>query len=213
MKVGNQLPVGFDEYIKDLIDFSVRATEYLTEADAPVPEHPTSQRERSWLFCKRLKLGQKIGLLLFALRTGELTEGGQTRLLYLQEKASLEAIALGLKFCERLTNESKLQSDFKLGLVYLNSRPRSKRFRKSETRRIGVGYRDKGTLPESSTRARRKADEESFVYFDDLSEKLRSYLRQKYPALVTINGWLDPEEIRTPLASDSRLLQLLLDPV
>lgn len=140
-----------------------------SEADIPVPDR-LLPKGKSRQLVNRLKLGQKIGLLLWLNREELLSEGGKQRLLYLQQKASEEALLSGIKWSKRLTSEPKLQSDFKHQLRELNRRPQSKRFRRREANRIGVGYRDKGTLPDKSESARRKAVEESWIHFEDLDK-------------------------------------------
>jgi hypothetical protein len=139
-----------------------------------------------------LRLSQKIGLLIWLNRQGLLSLGGKERLLYLQAKASFEALEAGLRFARRLSEETKLQSDFKHQMRELNRRPQSKHFRQSESRRIGVGYRDKGMLPEQSLRARRAAWEESFLPTESIPEDLLMILQKYLPACLTEDGeWVD----------------------
>jgi hypothetical protein len=139
-----------------------------------------------------LRLSQKIGLLIWLNREGLLTLGGRERLLYLQAKASFEALEAGLKFARRLSKEKKLQSDFKHQMRELNRRPQSKHFRQTLTRRIGVGYRDKGMLPENSLRARRAAHEESFLSVETIPKGLLDILSGFLPESLTEDGeWVD----------------------
>jgi hypothetical protein len=170
-----------------------------TEADIPVPDRLLPKREYQRLV-GTLKLGQKIGLLLWLNRNGYLSLGGRERLLYLQAKASFEALEAGLRFAQRLTREEKLQSDFKHHMRELNRRPQSRTFRKSEIRRIGVGYRDKGMLPEFSSRARQEAQRESFIPSSLIPEGLRDILQKLLPACFTEEGdWIDLSEVSQDL--------------
>jgi len=162
----------------------------IPEADMPVPDRLFPKGKSKWL-TDRLKLSQRIGLLLFLNRENLLSEGGQERLLYLQSKAPFSAIEAGLAFAQRLSIEKKLQSDFKHQMIELNRRPQSKRFRRHETSRIGVGYRDKGTLPEESSIFRRRADEESFVLIDDLPPEMFIFISEHCPNSVVDGTWLD----------------------
>lgn len=163
------------------------------EAEVPVPDRLFPKWKSKWLVSS-LKLSQMIGLLLWLNREELLSEGGKERLLYLQAKAPLSAIAAGLEFCSRLSNEEKLTSDFKPQMVELNRRPQSKRFRRYEVSRIGVGYRDKGTLPEKQNLIRRKATEESFVYLADLPDSVGELIVRLFP--TSIEGeWLDLNEL------------------
>jgi hypothetical protein len=170
-----------------------------TEADIPVPDRLLSKREYLRLV-GTLKLSQKIGLLLWLNRSDLLSLGGKERLLYLQAKASFEALEAGLRFAQRLSKEEKLQSDFKHHMRELNRRPQSKRYRQSEVRRIGVGYRDKGMLPEFSSRARRLAQEESFIPSSQIPSEIVELLQKLQPACFTEEGdWIDLSEISQDL--------------
>lgn len=153
------------------------------EAEVPVPDR-LLPKGRSQELVFRLKLSQKIGLLLFLNRDGLLSEGGKERLLYLQRKASEEALIAGMKFSTRLSREKKLQSDFRHQIVELNRRPQSKRFRTTESRRIGVGYRDKGTLPAVSSRARREASSDNWVPLQSFPDEVSGILETLFPQLV-----------------------------
>lgn len=179
------------------------------EAEVPVPDR-LLPKGRSQELVFRLRLSQKIGLLLYLNRTGSISEGGKERLLYLQEKASFEAISAGLKFAQRLSSESKLSSDFKHQLRELNRRPQSKRFRVRESRRIGVGYRDKGTLPEISSPARRSAIEASWINLQDLPTEMCRFLTTAFPTSVE-GDWFDLSVLATSEKKESelRISQLL----
>jgi hypothetical protein len=161
------------------------------EADIPVPDR-LLPKWRYRRLVEKLRLSQKIGLLLWLNREGLLSIGGRERLLYLQAKASFEALEAGLKFARRLSMEKKLQSDFKHQMRELNRRPQSKHFRQIEGRRIGIGYRDKGMLPGISLRARRQSWEESFIPTESVPMKLMEFLRKYLPACLTEDEeWVD----------------------
>jgi hypothetical protein len=162
-----------------------------TEADIPVPDRllPKSVSRR---LMGALKLSQMVGILLWLNREGLITLGGRERLLYLQAKASFEALEAGLRFARRLSEEEKLQSDFRHQMRELNRRPQSKHFRQSEARRIGVGYRDKGMLPGISLRARRAAWQESFVPSALVPELTFGAIRLVHTAALTEDEeWVD----------------------
>jgi len=101
-----------------------------SEAEVPVPDRLFPKKKSKGLLL-RLKLSQKIGLLMWMNRTDQLSRGGEERLLYLQKKASIEAISAGLRFANRLTQEKKLQNDFRPHMAELNRMPQSKRFRRT----------------------------------------------------------------------------------
>lgn len=162
-----------------------------SEADVPVPDRLLPRRE-SLRLVRALKLSQMIGLLLWLNREDVLTLGGRERLLFLQAKASFEALEAGVKFARRLSRERKLQSDFKHQMRELNRRPQSKHFRQKEARRIGIGYRDKGTLPDKSLGARKRAQEDSFIPAHLIPSLIRESIRLMYPTVFTEEGeWVD----------------------
>lgn len=162
-------------------------------AEVPVPDRLLPKRQSQALLL-RLRLSQKIGLLMWMNKKGLLSKGGEQRLLYLQRNASIEAISAGLKFVIRLTDESKLQSDFFPHMVELNRRPQSKHFRRTEKARIGIGYRDKGTLPDKSSLGRTLAQKESWIAMSSLPENLQLELQCRVPHLIE-GEWLNLGDI------------------
>jgi hypothetical protein len=139
-----------------------------------------------------LKLSQKVGILLWLNRANLITLGGRERLLYLQSKASFEALEAGLRFARRLTSDEKLRSDFRHQMRELNRRPQTKLFRQSEARRIGVGYRDKGMLPEVSHGARQLAQKDAYVSSNLVPPLLMNTIRLVHPNFLTADGeWVD----------------------
>lgn len=164
------------------------------EAEVPVPDRLHRKSKQKQLV-SQLKLSQMIGILLWLNREDMISSGGKTRLLYLQKRASFEAIEAGLKFASRLQSEFKLTLDFKPHANELNRMPQSRRYRKLEPRRIGVGYRDKGTLPDPSSAARRKTTEESFILLADLPELLQQFIHQHLPESLE-EDWVDLEEVQ-----------------
>jgi hypothetical protein len=180
---------GFSEYVLS-VDYRTEA-ERESEADIPVPDRLLPRRQ-SLRLVEKLKLSQKVGILLWLNREGLITLGGRERLLYLQAKASFEALEAGLKFAQRLSKEKKLRSDFRHQMRELNRRPQSKRFRQSEARRIGVGYRDKGMLPGLSHGARRRSQEESYIPSHLVPPLLLGAIRLVHPNFLTADGeWVD----------------------
>jgi len=166
-------------------------TERDSEADIPVPDRLLPRRQ-SLRLVGMLKLSQMVGILIWLNRADLITLGGRERLLYLQSKASFEALEAGLKFARRLSLEEKLRSDFKHQMRELNRRPQSKHFRQSEPRRIGVGYRDKGMLPEVSHGARTAAQKDCFIPGHLVPPLLLNALRLCHPSFLTADGeWVD----------------------
>lgn len=137
-----------------------------------------------------LSLGQQIGCLLWLNRVDLLSTKGEERLLFLQSKAPWGALEAGMRFARRLDVEEKLQLDFYPAMVVLNCHPSTKRLRNwRQTSRIGVGYRDKGTLPSLSTGSRREAQEQAWVRMEDIPLHLRRLI-EAFPVLVE-GEWVD----------------------
>lgn len=195
-----------DEGLSDYLHSDyLTESERETEAEVPVPDRLLSKSVYQSLV-GRLKLSQRIGILIWLNRNNLLSLGGRERLLFLQAKASYEALEAGLKFAQRLSKEQKLVSDFKHQIRELNRRPQSKRFRQSEVRRIGVGYRDKGTLPVFSNRARQEAQSGAFVSSAQIPEELVDLLKKVLPDCLTEDGdWIDLSMI----SQDLRILEAL----
>lgn len=166
----------------------------VAETEVPVPDRLFRKSFQKNLL-SQLKLSQSIGLLLWLNSQELISEGGKERLVYLQRKATFECLTSAIKFAQRLTDEKKLQSDFRPHMSELNRRPQSKRFRNSEKRRIGIGYRDKGTLPELSSRERILATEESFINLEGLSPKMKRFLMNFMPDSIEEGDWIDLEEV------------------
>lgn len=158
-----------------------------------------------------LRLSQQIGLLLWMNRLDLLSTRGEERLLFLQAKAPWGALDAGMQFALRIEAESKLQLDLYHWMVVLNCFPSTKRLRAYRSRRIGVGYRDKGTLPSPSVGARRNAQESAWVHSGDLPEALTAF--PGLPSDLSEGEWVDlPEMIRflrTEINPED--LRLLLD--
>jgi len=162
-----------------------------SEADIPVPDRLLPKR-RSQDLVRMLKLSQMVGILIWLNRENLITLGGRERLLYLQAKASFEALEAGLRFARRLTQEEKLRSDFRHQMRELNRRPQSKHFRQVEARRIGVGYRDKGMLPGSSSGARTEAQRDSYIPSHLIPDLLRGAIQSVMPHFLTADKeWVD----------------------
>jgi len=181
------------------------------EAEVPVPDR-LCQKEESHFLLSQLRLGQKIGILVWLNQAGVLSPGGGERLLYLQARASIEAIASGLKFAQRLLEEKKLQSDFKHQIVELNRRPQSRRFRRFEASRIGIGYRDKGTLPEETSVHRAKAQEAGWIFLHDLSLETQGVITTLIPPYLREGDWIDLQELTHFLDENEELRGLILLP-
>lgn len=169
-------------------------------------------RSKAGSIAEKLGLGQQIGILLWLNRVDLLSTKGEERLLFLQSKAPWSSLEKGMKFAQRLEGDFKLQLDFYHFMVVLNCYPSTKRLRLwRQTNRIGVGYRDKGTLPSPSASSMRKATEEAWVPRDQLGEKLQAII-DSAPDLVE-GEWVDLPGLAQLLAGlASGEVHSLLDP-
>lgn len=165
------------------------------EADKPVPDRSRS-KQNSKRLVKQLKLSQRIGLLLYMNRIEikEISQGGKERLLFLQERAPLGALLAGLEFCSRLLDDKTLSPHFIHEMNELNRRPQSRRFRLREKSRIGVGYRDKGSLHRETDLGRLEANDQNWVFLRNLSSDLIEMIYYVYPSSME-GEWLDWEEL------------------
>lgn len=164
-QTGDPDPSVADYVVSDYLSTS----EQENEADVPVPDNLLPETQIRELV-RRLKRSQKVGLLMWLESIGRITLGGRARLLSLQEGSSVEALLAARKFFARISSEKKLQKDFSHCMRFLNSRPRSATFRRTQKRRIGVGYRDKGTLPSFSSGARQDAHKAAWILREDVNE-------------------------------------------
>lgn len=170
-------------------------------------------RRKAGLVSEKLTLGKQIGILLWLNRVDLLSTKGEERLLFLQSKAPWGALDAGLEFAKRLQVELKLQLDFYPYMVVLNCYPSTKRLRAfRQTSRIGVGYRDKGTLPSLSTGARTRAQEDSWIHREEVPEKLMELL-ESMPELIE-GEWVDLSALAELLqiGSESEGVTSLLSP-
>lgn len=139
----------------------------------------------------RIRLSQAIGILVWLNRYDLLTDKGSERMLFLQSKASFEAIEAGISFAKKLDSSEKLVMDFYHHLVDQNTRPSSIRLRKFRAKnRIGVGYRDKGALPSQSAYERRKSEEESWIFEEDIATII-SIIALNPPPDLKEGEWVD----------------------
>jgi len=116
-----------------------------------------------------------------------------------------------MAFAQRLSVEEKLVLDLYHWMVSLNCFPSTRKLRTFRARRIGIGYRDKGTLPSSSSSARKKADMETWVQMENLPEMLQSL--PNLPSDLVEGEWVDlhglSSFLRTGLSPED--LRLLLN--
>lgn len=127
----------------------------------------------------------QLGALLYLRSRGDLSLNGKRRMHKLINNVSHLEVSASLSHQEKI---SKSPESFG-ALLRWSQRPLSFRpYRKSERRRIGVGYRDKGSLPPSHSRGR-VFGEQGLLYLGEEKEFLSQYpLIQSL--LVGVNGIL-----------------------
>lgn len=136
-----------------------------------------------------LPLSKQIGILIWMNRRDLLSVRGSERLLFLQSKAPWSALSQGLEFAQRVDSDLKIQSDLYHWMVTLNCFTTTRALRTFRARTLGVGYRDKGTLPSPSATSVRRAQEDSWVPKDQLPEALVAILD---PSSDLLEGdWID----------------------
>jgi hypothetical protein len=118
----------------------------------------------------------------------------------------------GMAFAQRLSVEEKVVLDLYHWMVTLNCFPSTRKLRTFRARRIGIGYRDKGTLPSSSATARKKADSEAWIHESALPEGVQ-FLLPGLPPSVKEGEWVDLPELTSVLLAGlaPEDLRLLLD--
>lgn len=185
MTDSQNLSLPFPDYLKQADPLSKRTPikEILSKivgAEIPVPDY-LRDRRKELLQIRQTKLSQKIGILSYLASMGAEQPGVLLRLQKLQSIATLEAIQSALKFQRNLELNPKLVSDFRHIMFYFLSTnyrlAEPKKFPHSRIR----GYRDKGTLPDKSRKARNRAQEEGWLDLRSLEkvsvqEFLKTYL-------------------------------------
>lgn len=161
----------FDRKVSNLS----RSSELTLEirSDAPVSD-TTRADDQSRLCWYRLRLYQQIALCLVLLKTSGLSEDGRLRLAWLQEYAPLECIQKALQTTSKAFRDKRLRNTLLKAGNFANSAFRPSRKTKKRMRDRVRGYRDKGTLTDVSTSARRAADSSNFIYCDSLKNSARA---------------------------------------
>lgn len=167
-------------------------------ADAPVPGSLNQKRNKDRSLLAELKQSQKIGLLLWLNRMELISQSGSEKLILLQRVHSVECLEAAISFLSRLENEKKLQSDFKPHMEVINRLPLSRRGKQAlfQSSRIGIGYRDKGTLLTIQEKARKRTNEEAFVSLTSLPPILTQFVEFWCPSSVVDGEWIDLGEVR-----------------
>lgn len=130
------------------------------------------------------KLSGKIAILLYLHRRGDLPQKSQEVFLDLLSKAPLSALEQVPEKCSRLEEDDRYYSSLILEIRYALTLRRAPAPKLPEARRIAVGYRDKGTCPDNSSKAQRKAVEESWIDLRDTHLVLAGFLQDEFPQAV-----------------------------
>lgn len=113
-----------------------------TEAELPVTiSQPRSSNKRA-----RLSRANRLGLYLYTLAHFQTEDAQRQYVAYFQGRLNLEEVQKAMKFMHQLTTSPKIRAriqgqGFKFEIPFWRARPVHR-----EQRRIGVGYRDKGSL-------------------------------------------------------------------
>lgn len=190
-KRGMSVSSTFSEGTTQIALAEARASTEQIRADIPVPDH-SRDSAKEFRQLRELKLSQRLGILLFCNRLDKGNGYVLQRINFLQEHASIEAIQAGIKFYRRMVSEPKLQKDFKHVIsYYLYNIPQTLEYHKRPKNRIR-GYRDKGTLPDQSVRARAKAGQEGWFDLRGLeNQTVREFLEEHLPDTLIEGDFLD----------------------
>jgi hypothetical protein len=117
-----------------------------------------------------------------------------------------------MAYAQLLDTETKRVHDQYHWIMVLNCHPTTRRLRIHRARRIGVGYRDKGVLPDKSSGARKSADAAAWVHWDSLPEHIQELLSALSASSVE-GEWVDLPDLVSNLQSGlgTSELRLLLD--
>jgi hypothetical protein len=150
--------------------------------------------ENSLKFSGQLRLGRTVGLLLYLeSREGLTTYGGRPRLAQLQKQCSLETLLSAVKFRDSLLVDEARAKSFRYHAVVLNRPFQKKNTPVTATQRIGVGYTDKGTAPDPSNQARKKASVPELLWFDDV--RYLYNVQDHLDLLHREGGWVDASRL------------------
>jgi len=179
---------------------SMRGRQTVTPSASTLPDLFKKVRKSGW-DKPTIQLSALLGMEL----DGLLTLGGARRLSRLMTSQSVEVISAALTRRDRIASDPS----FEMLRAWCN-RPCSVRpaFHRIEKRRIGVGYRDKGSLPPSHSRGRQMPGEFD-LYLGERKEWLGSYSQQLY-TWIQDYGYLLIHQGDGWWAPDTRLRQHLL---
>ena len=124
-----------------------------------------------------LRLSRQVGLLLSTAEIFGLSEWQKRRLRTLTKQLSPEGVLAASRYANYLRANLETYQSLWSWVVYL-SRPHRGlgEYSKKPKRRMGVGYRDKGSKPDASKRSRDEANNLTWIYEADLPESWwRSY--------------------------------------
>jgi hypothetical protein len=149
----------------------------------------------------KLRLSLKLSLLLAAQEQGLLWEfGGQRRLRKLSQSQSPDLIEYSRYLSWLIRNNHDVHLFNRLWSQHgkwLNSYVRPlPEYRKIPKRRIGVGYRDKGSLPSGSSAQIAQANQESWIYAGELAA-----------------GWLFRPGVLPQLEFEGEWCRIIADPL
>jgi len=140
-----------------------RAGQTLTHSVRILPDDYVKVVRSGWT-----KPSIQLGALLFLRDRGDLILHGRRRLHRLLTNISSSEIQAALRHAEKI---SKFPEKFGT-LLRWSQRPfHLKKYHRAEKRRIGVGYRDKGSMPPSHSRGR-KIGEQGLLYLGEEKEFL-----------------------------------------
>lgn len=110
------------------------------------PRHDSSRQKTSSSYprVQRLKRSTRIGVFLYLARQGHMSTEQRAFLAHLQGKANFDELARAIKVYKDLCSSERLRARLQIEKRHIPAEPSPPR--PKEQRRIGIGYRDKGSL-------------------------------------------------------------------
>jgi len=135
----------------------------------PVPVSETQAQEARKPVGAPLRLSRQVGLLLRTAEIFGLSVWQERHLRRLSLNLDPQGIQAAAAYADYLRSHPQTYQSLRTWVVYL-SRPihGKKEVLRRPKRQMGVGYRDKGTKPDPSTRARIEANYFAWIYEPDL---------------------------------------------
>jgi len=154
-----------DQLAPESFSSAERIGQTATHSDRTLPDDYVKVVQSGWR-----KPSIQVGALLYLRSRGDLSLHGLRRLSKLLNTIQYLEIAAATRHEEKI---SKSPESFEVLLRWVQRPTRLRKYNRAEKRRIGVGYRDKGSLPPSHSQ-KRVFGEQGLLYLGEEKEFLPS---------------------------------------